>query len=224
MTQAYPVPLNDFWSLLVPYMASVKPFKLERRQQSSGMGTGQTLVADVGPGYWKTAVSFRALYSSEMRMIMSLMDVLDGSLNDFYAYDPLGRYPASDPNGNALQANANAPIIVSEVRNNGKEMKFTGFPNGFEISQGSMFQYNYGPSSVYRALHRVYNTSSANGSGASGWVEFRPPLPDPDLSVGKVTDWLSASCRMKIVPGSFEEGDHEGVTTTGMGFQCEQIP
>jgi hypothetical protein len=224
MAYTYPFALADFWDKIVPLMGSIRPFKLESRINASGQGSGNQLIVETGPRFWTTQVNFRPLYKSEARLVEVLIESLDGGLNDFYAYDPLSIYPIFDPTGSKLAANPNGPIIDSTVGSDLKTIRFSGLPANFVINPGDMFSFSYGAGSAYQALHRIFVGATANGSGVTGFMEFRPALDDPSLPTGKTMRLIKPYCRMKIVPGSFDEGEHANIFRTGMTFTAEQVP
>jgi len=195
-------------------------FRLQNRVETSGIGTGNTLVAETGPAFWAAEIVLRAVYNKDSRAIQALIDSLDGGMSDFYLSDPIFAFPRRDPTGSILGSTTVTNIAVGS---NGKQMKFNG-PAGYIYSVGDMFSFDYGAGGAYRALHRIVEGDTANGSGDTGWIEFRPRLDDPDLPSGKVMDFKHPTARMKFVPGSVEYGTAKDIFTSGIAFSCEQVP
>lgn len=221
---ADPVALADFWDLIVPFIEMRKPFKLEDNSNTSGIGTGQILVVETAPRFWVGSVAFRALYSADARYLQTLIEDFSSGKNSFYAYDPLYQYPPFDPKGNKLAANPNAPIEIYEVGTNLQRIKVNGLPKNFQVTAGMMFSLVFGPSNVYSGLHRFKNSRTADDGGLTDWLNFNPPLDDPDISAGKNLQFIKPFGKFKMVPKSFNEGSTMGVWTTEMGFDIEQVP
>jgi hypothetical protein len=218
MALEFPYTVGSFANLL--RMTSIK-FMLADNMESSGLGNGQVIVADLAPKFWTADVALINMGNAEAMQMQALVEALDGGLNDFYLYDPRCAYPQYDPTGSILGANT---VTNSEVAGNGKQMKFSGLPAAYQIRSGDMFSFVYGPSNEYRALHRVVVGDTANGSGNTTWIEFRPRLADPSLATGKTMTLIKPNCRMKLIPNSFDGGNARQMMTTGMSFKCRQVP
>lgn len=186
----------------------------------SGLGTGNTIVANRRSDFWVADIKIRPLYHKVARALQAMINSMDGGLNDFLLYDPVCAFPAEDPGGIVLGA---ATVTNSTVNANGIQMNLTGFPVGYVLSPGDRFSFTYGPGNAYRALHEIAVGGTANGSGTVG-IEFRPRLDDPDLTTGKTMDFKQACARMKIIEESIEHGTRQDLFTSGISFSAEQVP
>ena len=217
MALTFPLSLTDFANGL--QIESIN-FRLRHRVESSGVGTGMMIVAQNGPDFWAADVKLRPLYHRDSRAVQALIDSLDGGINDFYLYDPVCAYPLKDPGGVIIGASA---ITNTSVNSDGIHMGMTGFPVGYVVSPGDMFDFDYGPGNAYRALHRVVAGDTANGSGNVS-LEFRPRLDDVTIATGKSMDFTRANARMKIINESIEDGTRQDIFTSGISFTAEQVP
>lgn len=215
----YPLVLSDFMEKL--QIERIR-FRLNKRMNFSGIGTGRILAAEIGPDFWSLEIVLRTLYSQESREVQGLLDALDGGLNDFYAYDKIFAYPQSDPDGTIL---GGATITNTAVHGSGEAMKFDGFPDPpgpglYQLNTGDMFGFSYGPGGIYKALHRITSGGTAN----SDWISFKPALADPDLATGKNMDFKKAVGRFKLVPDSLDYGEAMDIHTSGITLSAEQVP
>lgn len=217
---ADPLALSDFASLL--QKTSIR-FWLQENVEISGLANGNFIVSKIGPAYWMAEISLINMGNADAMQAQALMHKLRGGTRDFYLFDPRCAYPQSDPTGSII---GSATIINTEVNSDLMRMKFSGFPRRYVITPGDMFSFNFGPGNAYRALHQVVtgDTADNTSTGATGWIEFYPPLDDPDLSTGKTIDWIKPSGRFKMDPGSFEAGTAKQMMTTGLSFRCKQVP
>lgn len=192
---------------------------LQEQQQYSGLGSGEFLVADLGPRFWKADITFAAMADVDAAEFQADIETLDGSINEFYLYDPRKMYPRADPDGSILGASA---VQIATVGANNKSLSVSGLPAGYVLSKGDLFHFDYGTSPVRRALHRISETVAANGSGVSPFFEVRPHFR-PGVAAGLPLALKKPAAKMKIVPGSFDPGiGNLGGITSGMALQAQQ--
>jgi hypothetical protein len=213
----FPLALGDFANQL--RKMTVK-FDLEYAQELSGLGGGQIIAADLAPEFWTADVALINMTNDDWRKVQAVFLALDGSINDFYLYDPRCAYPAYDPDGSKLGSNT---ITITNV-DSAKQVDLAGFPNNYVLTPGDMFSFSYGAGNAYKALHMVVQGGTAGVGGNITNVEIRPYLDDPSLATPKTIDIIKPTCRMKIIPGSKEAGTARQMITTGMTFRCRQIP
>lgn len=114
------------------------------------------------------------------------------------------------------------PVIATLGANN-KSLTVSGLLAGYILSAGGMFHFDYGSSPVRRALHRIVETVTANGSGVTPAFEVRPHFR-PGATTGLAIQFINPSAKVKLIPGSFEPGTGQAGTrrTEGMSFQVQQ--
>lgn len=198
-------------------MSSIK-LRLAGDQQISGRGKGKIIVHDMGPKYWEADVTLINMENDLARHIQALIEALDESINDFYLYDPRAEFPVGDPGG--LLFGPATPSIGS-LNSNNKQLQILDLPAGYVLRPGTMFHFNFGDPSM-RALHRIVDGGTANGSGALAGVEVRPHIL-PGAEVGAALKFIKPAARFKMIPGSFDPGTARQMMTTGMGFKCRQV-
>lgn len=223
MAFTFPLALGSFANQL--RMAQVT-FRLEHQQEISGKANGQAIAAELAPSLWAADVNIINMEQRDALRMQSIIEALDGAINDFYLYDPRCAYPYYDPDGSILSG---LTVRLKNIRN-ANEIKLEGLTPGFELYAGEMFHFNYGGSNQYRALHRIVSDIVANGSGETDWIEIRPYLADPDIANtaddgagnGKQIDLVNPAGRFKML--EFDPGSAKQVMTSGMAFKARQVP
>lgn len=201
----------------VSRMTSIR-MKLIGDQQLSGMGGGRIIVADLGPKYWEFEVQLINMENDLARRMQSIIESLDEGLNDFYLYDPRAAYPIGDPTGTRL---GGSTVQIHSIESNSKEMKLKGLPNGYVLSAGDLFHFDFG-TPTKRALHRIVTGGVVPSGGVSPTLEVRPHLMTGAAADITVT-LIKPAARVKIIPGSFDPGTARQMMTTGMGFKARQV-
>lgn len=215
MALTFPLALSDF--ALAMKKLSIK-FRLVDNSQASGLGSGQILVSQVGPRYWEADVTLREGLHRELIQMQAFVESLDGGLRSFYMYDPRCAYPQYDPDGTKLNGYTPEINAVSGVT----LIRVSGLPNGYQLLPGDMIAWNYGPDSEYRALHRIVDGGTAT-TGTTPYLEIRPALETTGI-IGRNVTLRRPSCKMIIVPDSFDPGTGKIMTTSGFTFKARQIP
>lgn len=209
-----PLPVATFADRLK--VASVK-WRLQEHQEVSGLASGQIIVADLAPALWVGEVTLAAMTNGEASQVQALIESLDGGLRSFYLYAPQSIGPQYDPDGTILSTST---VKIYALESNNKELQFYGLPEGYVLSAGDFFSFDYG-SPARRAFHRILNTVTADGDGISPTFEVRPHLrsgvaTDIEVSIVK------PAAKVGLIPGSFDPGNADAVVTTGMGFSVMQ--
>lgn len=197
------------------HIASVS-WRLRDNQQYSGLGTGEILAVDLGPRLWEADVMCAPVRNADGMQIQALIESLDGAINGFYLYNPVTMFPQFDPTGSILGATVPQ---VNTVGVNNKSISLKLLPAAYRVTQGDMLAFDYGISPERRALHRVVETVTANGSGVTAAFEIRPHLR-PGLVVNTPVTLIRPSAKVLIVPGSLDV--QSGLVVTTIGFQAVQ--
>lgn len=192
---------------------------LHDQQEYSGLGSGETLIADLGPRLWKADVAFSTMSDDDAAALQADIETLDGGINEFYLYDPRKKFPRADPNG-AILGSSN--VQIAALGGNNKSLSVSGLPAGYVLSKGDLFHFDYGTSPVRRALHRIVEDVVANGVGLTPSFEVRPHFRT-GVQTGLAVKLVKPAAKMKLVPGSFDPGmGSVGLGTSGIAFQAMQ--
>ncbi|MEZ5790512.1 MAG: hypothetical protein R3D34_06885 [Nitratireductor sp.] len=213
MALTFPLSLAAFYDLLS--IAEVR-LELMRQDEHSGMGSGETLAAELAPALWQAEITLDPMPIAEAARIAALIEALDGSIRTFHLANPAHEYPLADPDGSIL--GAAAPEILS-VASGGGALALAGLPAGYQLSAGDFLSFSHG--SGRQALHRVVETAMADGAGETADFEVRPPLPAA-ATAGMAITLLRPTAKMALVPGSFEAGTTAGAMTRGMKFTARE--
>ncbi|MBB3234444.1 phage tail length tape measure family protein [Phyllobacterium endophyticum] len=88
------------------------------------------------------------------------------------------------------------------------------------FSVGDLLSFDYGSNPVRRAMHRIVEASVASGAGVTPVFEVRPHFR-VGVAIDIVVTVIKPAVKMRIVPGTLDEGSDTEVTTT-LSFQARQ--
>jgi tRNA pseudouridine(38-40) synthase len=100
--------------------------------------------------------------------------------------------------------------------------KLGGLPAGYTLRRGDMLHFDYGSGPTRRALHRIVEDATANGSGSTPFFEVRPYLKT-GTATGAVVTLIKPAAKMMLEPGSFDPGTEARVHTAGMSFTAIEV-
>ena len=185
--------------------------------ETSGTGLGQVITNEIAPRRWRAEVEFARMPNPQAAEIQALIDAI-GPSGTFHLHNPAQLGPRDDPVGAAL---AGHTVTINALSDN-KALKLGGLPAGYTLRRGDLLHFDYGPSPARRALHRIVEDGTANGSGITGFFEVRPFLKAGTTTGAGVT-LVRPSARMMLEPGSFVPGTEGPVNTTGMAFNAIEV-
>ncbi|KAB2701311.1 hypothetical protein [Brucella lupini] len=217
MALTFPLSLAAFADKL--QIETVK-WRLAFQQETTGLGSGEVITADLAPPRWEGDVTLGPMYHDDAAAIQALIESLGGALSSFYLYAPQKAYPVKDPTGSIM--GSSAPVIASVGANN-KSLSVSGLPAAYQLSVGDLFAFSYGENPVRRNMHRLVEGVTATGGGTTSVFEVAPPFR-PGVTAGLALTFIKPAIKVKILPGSFDEGTAQGLITQGMAFSVYQIP
>lgn len=208
MAYTFPLAVATFADVLKVAKVS---FRLRDNQEISGLGSGDILAAQLTPRNWIADVTLAKLTHNQAKQIQAMIEALDGSINTFLLTNTLALYPQSDPTGAILGANT---VVIASLPS-AKSMTLSGLPAGYVLTLGDMLSYTY--SSTRRALLRISETVTANGSGITPAFEVRPWIPTGTATSTAVTLKKPAG-KFIMVPNTFDVGSDDNYVTTSIKF------
>lgn len=211
MALTFPLSVEDFADKL-PVASAPEPFRIERFFNTSGLGTGQTLVTEIAPPRWRATFALAAMDPDRAAELQALADAI-GVTGTFYMWNR-GRKPGPihDPDGAIL---GNTPVVIDAVGADNKSLRLTGFPDGYRLAPGDLLSFDHG-SPRRRSLHRLVEPAIASGiGGTTGFFEVRPFLRAQDIAGEQVT-LVKAAALMRFDPGTFTPGVDAPLVRTGM--------
>ena len=191
--------------------------RLDNPQDTNSSKGGEIFVAELSPPIWIGEAQVGILTAAQASDLQAMFEVLDGSLNSFYLSHPLFPYPSTDYFGEVLEAHI-PTIKINSIAVNHKEISIKDAPPGFEFPAGAYFHFDDGG---HRSFHRLSGSVTANGSGLTGNVEVRPHLRFG--AANTVLEFKKPALEVKLVSGSFSEGEAENLIVSGMSFQFRQV-
>lgn len=172
--------------------------------QTSGQGSGETIVKQLRPPLWTLHAVSKTLRASQLRFWKAKLDGLSNGKKLFLGYDFANFYPLNYPNGSwpaGPSFDPTTPTVLA-IGGDGVSISLQGLPSGYKGSIGDMVQIAYGSGSpVALALMEVVEGFTAGGDGTTGSFEVRGDIPAA-MAEGDAVSVKRPSCHMMIVPGS----------------------
>lgn len=213
MAIVFPLARAEFQDLFG--FAGFSPFRLQKFEEASGLGSGQPIHAQMAPPKWIANFAFSRMRFGPASRAVALVEAL-GSSNRVHLYDPTIPFPRADPGGSIL---GSAKLAVVSLGINNRSLRIGGMPAGYTLNAGDMISVGYG-SPQRRWLGRIVEGSQANGLGTSPTFEVRPPLPT-GLAIGNPVTLRKAFGTFLIT--DFDPGRAEGLHVAGMRFSALQV-
>lgn len=186
---------SDKEVLMSLFQAQGAVFQLVHGQEMAAQGSGIVRGRDLRHPLWKAQITSKPFRHDDASSIEALLDALDGVIGTFYCYNPKKMYPRTDHGGTIL--GANIPLIHSFGADT---LRLKGLPATYTISRGDFLSFEYG-SPKHKALHRVVQTVTSDGSGITQSFKIRPALLE-GVAVNQVVTLVRASAEMALVPDS----------------------
>lgn len=193
--------------------------------QSSGQGSGQTIVKRLRDPLWTLHAESRTLSPNEIRFWKAKLDGLDNGRRLFLGYESTSKYPAAYPRGAWPTGGSfsGTTAAVSAVGGDGISLSLKSLPAGFVGTIGDMISVTYGAGTpAALCLLRVLEAFTANGSGVTGTFAVSGPIA-AGVAANKAVSVKAPACHMMIVPGSVSAPK----TVSGRGaitFDAIQVP
>lgn len=175
--------------------ASAASFVLEFRDELARDAAGRTYPRELGPPLWRGDIVSADLDNDDAAEVEAIVESLGGSKRPFYVYDPRRPYPRAHAAGNF-----NDTGTISAMQG-GNELRLANLDAGFTLSVGDFLAFDYG-AAPSRALHRVLETVTADGSGLTPFFEVAPHIRT-GASVGSSVTLKQPSMLATIVPGQY---------------------
>lgn len=215
MTVTYPYAL--------PYFADRLPivgveWTDKRTDSISGQGSGRIWQAELAGPLWTATVELARRPSAEMKQIAALIRKLHGAQEQFFLFDPLSPYPASDPTGAVLGA---ANVKVASIDANRASMAFKGLPANYVLTLGDKFSITYGAAPTRYGFFEISETGQASAGGVTPSLGVYPHIP-AGIGVDQDVQLIRPACRMVIMPGTHRAGRAQRHLTEGAGFTAMQ--
>lgn len=215
MTLSDPRATADFVDLL--RITSVV-WRSQRNDELSGVGSGQTWTAEEAPPLWGADVTIDTINIAAARRAKAMINSLSSPGQTFYLYDPIAKYPASDPDGSIL---GSSTVVIDSIGSDNMSLALSGLPADYELSPGDYFHVDYGSDPTRRALFEISEAATASGLGVTGTFAIYPHLQTGITTTMQVT-LIKPAARVFIVPGSINLGTEEGVIVSGIAFTALQ--
>lgn len=173
--------------------------KLMRRQERSRTASGRTIVKDLGDPLWTAQYITKAMKPNALDRWRARLDVLEEGLNTFKGYFISRCYPIKYPKGTWPTGVAfSGAGLLSAIEANRKEIRVSGFPAGYEFSEGDIIMLGAG------FCVRVVKDFTVPSTASAGPFEVRPHLK-PGINVGIAATVKNPWVTMAIDPDSKDD-------------------
>ncbi len=142
-----------------------EPFEINR------LGDGSILKSSLGAALWQVEATIARAHHRDLADVEARVAKLQRPGQTFLAHDPRHEYPRADPGGVILGA---ATPVIHTLAENNREIRLSGLPEGYVISDGDLIGWQYGSAPVRHALHRVVAGATASGAGLTPLIEVAP--------------------------------------------------
>lgn len=197
---------------------------LDRGDQSSGTGAGDTIVKVLRDPYWIGHGETRWLKPNEVRIWGAKLRGVDGG-RLFLGYDFRSFFPAAYPKGVWPSGDDFDGISaqVSAIGDDGRSLKLSHLPEGFAGTLGDMASVSYGSGApAPLALFQAAEAFVAGADGVTGYFEVLGAIPAA-VDVGDAVAVKKPSCHMIIKPGSLQIPNDKSAGGV-ISFDAIQVP
>lgn len=192
------------------------PWRLDRKEAISGDGRNQVIVRRLAEPMWTGTMYVDDIRGRDLTRAVALLEAI-GTSGRVLLYDVARPFPRSDPFGTALSDDT---LVVTALGSDGRSLRLTNLPGGFQISVGDWVSIGYRGS--YRWLGQAVEDVQASGGGTTPMFEVTPALSE-DVQVGASATMRRAYAICRIA--AFEAGMHlPGGTGQGLSFTFKQVP
>jgi hypothetical protein len=174
-------------------------WELDRFVETSGLGTGESLEAELAPPLWRAEAETIPMTNDAAKQLMARFYLLDGGQETFYLTNPLALYPVADPTGSILGA---AAVKVKSVSTDNKALALKSLPNAYALTIGDFLAVDYGTPSR-RALFIVCASGAADSGGETAELELRPHVR-PGVVADCAVTLLKPSAKVKLLPDTLQ--------------------
>lgn len=191
---------------------------LTENRRTSEDGGGQFLVADLGPRLWRGAVEIAVDTHRGQASAQALAQALRSGARSFFLSPYKSQAPAADPDGSLLGSatpTLSSPVGFSDV------VTLAGLPEGYVLTAGDYFSFEYGSAPTRYALHQVVAVSGPASAAGQLQVQVVPAIR-PGATDGTAVRLVKPFCKCLVVPGSFRAGTVGLAVTEGYSFAFQQ--
>jgi hypothetical protein len=210
---------------ILPTWPGWASMELSYGDQSSGQGSGQTIVKAMRDPHWVLHAESKVLSPNEIRYWKARLSGLDNGRKLFLGYDFTCYYPTNYPHGSwpTGVAFSGTTAAILTVGGDGVSISLSGLPAGYVGWPGDMLAVTYGSGSpaAIQVLQAV-ESFIVDGAGHSDVFEVRPAIP-AGVVAGKSVSVKKPACHMMIAPGSLnipKDSSARGV----ISFDAIQVP
>ncbi len=171
-------------------------FRLSHTQEHTRLGDGTVISASLGAALWTGSIRLAQANHPRHAQMEALIALMDQPGATFLCHDPRQIGPANDLTGSILGSRT---VTIHSVASNMRELRITGLPSGYVMSQGDMLAFQYGSNPVRHALHRIVVGGTASSGGLTPMLEVVPNLR-PGVAAGLTVALVRPACKARLLP------------------------
>lgn len=213
-----PRSLAEFWDLLP--VAAGTTWTEKRNDELGGTGGGDSIPIELATPLWSGEVVLDFSEWPEARRLAARVRSLEGSRQTFLMPNPIAEYPAADPDGSILGANA---VTIAAIGSDNHSISFTGLPAGYQLGWGDLAEVVFSSNPVRHYVFELHGDVTADPDGLSQPVAVYPHVW-PGVIEGAAVNFRRPAAKMLIVAGSLREGVIRSGIVDGMSFSVLQRP
>ena len=189
-------------------------FQLQQRVETSRSASGVTRVREVGPALWVAECTTVPLRHADAARVEALLDTLDGGARAVLLTDVRHPRPATATDEPLTGVQIHSVDLADGT------LRLKGLPAGFVLTPGDYLAFNFG-AGPSRALHRVVEGVTADGSGVTPAFAVRP-YPRVGTSVDAAVSLRDPAGLFALVPDSVRVSAVQTVARQ-ISFQAVQV-
>lgn len=166
-------------------------------QETSGQANGAILVKDLRPFLWKAQVTTAPMDNPKTVNVQALLEVMDGSINTFYMYNPLQPVPQWGTTDDSV-------CVINSFGTN--TLILGGLDPAFTLTRGDALAFDYlSGANTVRAYHRVMQSTGVKSDGTTYSFQVRPAIRQGTGITGitgAAVKLVNPQAEMRIIPGS----------------------
>lgn len=194
-----------------------KPFAIVPSTDVARRDDGRTLQSASGHSYWRFSATVQENNHTIAMKYQALIQAVYFYGLQIRAYDFRRPYPLLDPTGSIIGANA---VKINSIGGDNTSVSLKTLTNAYALSVGDYFEVTVAADGS-TSLHQLVEDTTANGSGVTPVFQVVPDLP-AGIAINDAVNLKKPCALFIITPGSFDEGDADLITTSGMTLEFEE--
>lgn len=215
MTIIYPRAIASFADVL-PISSIV--WRVQRADEFAGLGSSQSIPIEMADPLWAADITLDKDKWPDARKVSARLNSLEGSIRDFYLFNPSARWPAADPHGVVLGART---VTIASIGADRDSVGFAGLPSGYKLTEGDFFSVDFSSAPVRRGAFQLLEDVTAGAGGTTAAVRVFPHVW-PGITSGLTVTLIDPSAKFFVAPNTLKMGAIRHAIVDGATFSVLQ--